>query len=171
MTLTTHAIVGASTATIFSFHPVAAIAAAFLSHFAIDAIRHWDYFPRSFLKDHKDPLKSDMIIGEHFGRDFIIIASDASLGMILSLALFSPSSIYDFWTIVLGAGFGILPDPLQFVYWKLKREPLVSLQRFHKWAHNKNESWTHKNHWKIGLFCQLVLILGFLWLTKFYFLL
>lgn len=171
MTLTTHAIVGASAAKLFSFHPAAAITAAFLSHFAIDALRHWDYFPRSFRKDPNDSLNSDMVIGEHFGHDFIVIAADASLGMILSLALFSPPSIYDFFIVFLGAGFGILPDPLQFVYWKFRKEPLVSLQRFHKWAHNKNESWTTQNRWKIGLFSQFTIVIAFWLLTKFYFLL
>jgi hypothetical protein len=43
MILSTHAIVGGAIAGLFPSHPVLVAAAAFASHFAIDAIPHWDY--------------------------------------------------------------------------------------------------------------------------------
>jgi hypothetical protein len=47
MILSTHAIVGGALASLFPSHPVVIIAAGFASHFAIDAIPHWDYKLRS----------------------------------------------------------------------------------------------------------------------------
>jgi hypothetical protein len=47
LTLTTHAIVGAAIASVIPAHPFFAIAAAFASHFLLDAIPHWDYPIRS----------------------------------------------------------------------------------------------------------------------------
>ena len=169
MTLTTHAIIGASAATMFSFHPAAAIAAAFLSHFAIDAIPHWDYAPRSFRKDPQNPLNDDMVINRDSIFDLACIGVDIVLGMALSLLIFPTESAYQFWIVFFGAGFGILPDPLQFIYWKWRHEPFSGLQRFHIWIHNSSDSL--KGRWKIGLFYQAVLVFGFLILTKAYFLL
>ena len=164
MTLTTHAIIGAATAKIFSFNPVLAIGFAFASHFLIDAIPHWDYLPKSFQKDSSNPLNDDMVIGNGFFKDFLKIALDAMLGVVLSLIIFFPESAYQFWIIFFGAGSGFLPDPLQFVYWKWRHEPFISLQRFHLWIHSHNESL--KNRWKIGLFYQFVLTFAFMVLTK-----
>jgi hypothetical protein len=47
MILSTRAIVGGALASVFPSHPVVVIAAGFASHFAIDAIPHWDYPLRS----------------------------------------------------------------------------------------------------------------------------
>jgi hypothetical protein len=43
MILSTHAVVGAALATFVPSHPVAAFMMGFASHFALDAIPHWDY--------------------------------------------------------------------------------------------------------------------------------
>jgi len=155
MTLTTHALVGAAAAKLFSFNPFAAILAAFLSHFLIDAIPHWDYLPKSFEVNKNNPLKNDMALGEYFGRDFIKIAFDASLGVAISLWLFNPQSVYDFLIILFGAGFGILPDPLQFVYWKTHFKFLEYLQRFHLWIHGDHEVFCGR--WVLGGAFQLSL--------------
>src|SRR6516225_11831962 len=45
MILSTHAIVGGTIASLFPSHPALVVAAGFASHFAIDAIPHWDYPP------------------------------------------------------------------------------------------------------------------------------
>ncbi len=167
MTLTTHAIVGAAAARIFSFNPALAMAAAFLSHFLIDAIPHWDYIPRSFQKDPDNPLNNDMTIGKDFSHDVMIILFDAVLGIVLSLLIFSSHTAYDAGIIVLGAMFGILPDPLQFVYWKVRREPLISLQRFHVWIHANNRHMSDERLWVRGALFQAILI-GFVVLLTFY---
>jgi hypothetical protein len=48
MILSTHAIVGGAIASLFPSHPLLVVAAGFVSHFAIDAIPHWDYPLRRF---------------------------------------------------------------------------------------------------------------------------
>ena len=43
MILSTHAVVGAALASFVPSHPLAALVIGFASHFALDAIPHWDY--------------------------------------------------------------------------------------------------------------------------------
>ena len=156
MTLTTHAIIGAAAARIFSFNPVLAGIAAFASHFLIDTIPHWDYELKSARKDRQNRMNDNMVINRDFFIDLTKVAFDASLGVTLSLLFFWPHSLYGAGIIVMGAVLGILPDPLQFVYWKIRREPLISLQRLHRWIHNDSESLL--GHWAIGAALQIVLI-------------
>jgi hypothetical protein len=47
MILSTHAVVGGAIASLVPSDPILAAAAGFASHFAIDAIPHWDYPLRS----------------------------------------------------------------------------------------------------------------------------
>lgn len=166
MTLTTHALVGAASAQIFSFNPIAAAIAAFLSHFLIDAIPHWDYQILSAQKDPATNRNHDMALGPAFYKDITRIGFDALLGMALSgffaFYFFGSPTIF---LSLLGGVFGILPDPLQFAYFKIKREPLVSLQKFHEWIHSGNRVLKDKNRWAIGLFSQILLVIGFWGLT------
>jgi hypothetical protein len=137
MTLTTHAIVGAAAASLFPHSPTLAFVVAFASHFAIDAIPHWDYDILSAKKDEKNPLNNDMVIGKEFFLDLMRIGFDAYLGIVVALLLFGGSEYASLLNAFIGAVAGILPDPLQFVYWKFRHEPFVSLQRFHVWIHAK----------------------------------
>jgi hypothetical protein len=133
MTLTTHAIVGAALASFLSSSPLAAAAVAFASHFALDAIPHWDYPIRSasVQSDNTGALNYDRALL----RDFLVIGLDAVVGTVIGVLRFaSPST---FWVVLLGAALAILPDPLQFLYGRFPREPLRSLQRFHVWIHTE----------------------------------
>jgi len=47
MILSTHAVVGGAIASFIPLHPLLVAVAGFASHFAIDAIPHWDYRLRS----------------------------------------------------------------------------------------------------------------------------
>lgn len=131
MTLTTHAIVGGAIASIMPAHPYLAIAAAFASHFLLDAIPHWDY-----------PIRSDCVNPNVAGAmkydgallaDMLTIGIDAVLGIALALLLLARPS--DFSLVLCGAAAAILPDAFQFAYIRFPREPLISLQRFHSWIH------------------------------------
>ena len=163
MPLPTHAIIGAAAAHVFSSHPIIAGLAAFASHFLIDAIPHWDYIPKSAQSDPENPLNNDMKIGKQFFLDLLVIGFDAMLGVALSLLIFFPTDAYSFWIIVAGACLGILPDPLQFVYWKIRREPLMSLQRFHVWIHTSYKTWTIEQRWMVGITAQVVLVVASVW--------
>ena len=138
MTLTTHSVVGASIAVLSSANPFAAFLLGFTSHFLLDSIPHWDY-PLASGNKAVDPMENDLIVGKSFLVDLLYIAIDASLGLLLGLLLL-PSYHMGFtpllqspilWSII-GA---VLPDLLQFVYFKTKAEPFTTIYRFHKFIH------------------------------------
>ena len=136
MILSTHAIVGGAIASLFPSHPILAAAASFASHFAIDAIPHWDYPLRS-ISVGRGANNRRLKIGIPLLRDLGLIGADATLGLAAAVLVFAtPDSA---WTIALGATAGMLPDALQFAHSIYPREPLKSLQRFHEWIHSKRK--------------------------------
>ncbi len=161
MTLTTHALVGAAAASFFPEHPYLAFAAGFASHFAIDALPHWDYgeYLRSFSQKHSEPLSADMRMGKDFYRDLAIITGDALLGFVLTFVAAWILNVSPEIALV-GAGAGIYPDLLQFVYFKIRKtmfEPVLTyLQRFHQWVQKTKER-THWG-WQKGLGMQALLL-------------
>jgi hypothetical protein len=151
LTLTTHAIVGGAIASMMTSHPILGIGLAFMSHFILDALPHWDYPIRSSSINPKiaGPMKydRDLLI------DVLVIGLDASLG--LGLALFLFASRETCLLVFCGACAAILPDALQFAYMRFPREPLVSLQRFHRWAHTSRSM---NKRLVIGVLSQLVFV-------------
>jgi len=146
MILSTHAIVGGAIASLLPSHPVLAVAAGFASHFAIDAIPHWDYPLRS-IATGKTADNRKLKVSATLFRDLALIGFDACAGLVLALLLFATSTTA--WVIALGAIAGMLPDPLQFVHSVYPHEPLKSLQRFHSWIHSKK-----KLQWQLGVSSQ-----------------
>ena len=131
MTLATHAIVGAAAASLVPARPVFGFCLGFLSHFLIDAIPHWHYPLGSIEKDKSNQLNNDMsVFNKKFPMDLFKMGSDVLLGMLFSFLFFQS---------FIGAVAGVLPDALQFVYMKWRREPMISLQRFHLWIHAKTD--------------------------------
>jgi len=161
MTLTTHALVGAAAAGFFPEAPYLAFAAGFASHLAIDAFPHYDYgeYLYSFTRDRKTGLENDMVVGKYFLRDLAIIGADALLGFVLTFAAAQVLGISPELALI-GAGAGLYPDLLQFVYYKVRTtraEPgLGLLQRFHIWVQEGKErtEWG----WKKGFALQALLI-------------
>jgi hypothetical protein len=146
MILTTHAIVGAAIATLIPSHPIAALAAGIVSHFAIDAIPHWDYPLRSMFRGTKQRAALELDRGSII--DFGMVAVDGILGLALAVLLFAnPANLI---AVLCGALGGMLPDPLQFVHWLFPHSPLRILQQFHVWIHSKR-----KLAWPIGIASQL----------------
>jgi hypothetical protein len=133
MILSTHAIIGGAIASLFPSHPVAAVASAFASHFAIDAIPHWDYPLRSIALGPQ-ARNSWGFDGARF-RDLSLVGFDALVGFALAVSLFATSATVAL--VSLGAVAAMLPDPLQFVHSLCPRGPLNLLQRFHSWIHSK----------------------------------
>jgi len=147
--LSTHAVVGGAIASLFPSHPLLAVFGSFASHFAIDAIPHWDYSLRSITlgtgADNRRLAMSRALL-----LDLTCIGIDACAGLALAILVFAtPSSA---WVVALGAVAGMAPDPLQFVHSVHPREPLVSLQRFHAWIHSKR-----KLAWRLGISSQIAL--------------
>lgn len=163
MTLATHAVIGAATASMVPEHPALAFGLAFASHFIFDAIPHWHYPVASMVKDKKNPMNNDMVIGRHFAGDVALIGLDALLGIGISLAAFAWILDQPSVLILIGAIGGILPDPLQFVYWKFRHKPLELLQRLHRWVHAKTDL---DDRWLLGAGLQVLLILLFVLLVS-----
>ena len=154
MTLFSHGLVGAAVADLFPDHPLLGVVFGFLSHLFLDSIPHWDYSLKSSRRNSANPLDSD-IATEHdfYATDLPKIALDGLLGAFVPLLIFNQSPA---WLTICGAAAGMLPDALQFAYFKIRRQPLTSLQRFHQWIHSKN-SWLRRNpNWGIPL--QIIII-------------
>ncbi len=136
MTLSTHAVVGAFVGAVASQNLALAASAGFLSHFIMDSIPHWDYKLGSTSEDKSKPMETDMkISGKQFYIDLFKIGCDVALGLSLTYLFFSHASSTVLLAALIGACCAIAPDPLQFVYWKFRREPLISLQKFHLFMH------------------------------------
>lgn len=138
MTLGTHAAVGAVVAGLVPTNPVLGFGLAFASHFVLDMIPHWDYKLGSASRDEANVLNDDIVVGKAFIYDLAKIGTDFALGLFGALIILASFYNWTVWTWVLvGAIGGALPDVLQFVYFKWRHEPLVSLQRFHQLVHTK----------------------------------
>lgn len=157
MTLTTHALIGASAAVLFPEKPLEAFAAGFLSHLAIDSLPHWDYKLHSLEWNPNKPLSADMKFGKDFLRDLRNTAGDSILGVSLSVLIFS-FFIFQapIFTVLVAAGAGILPDFLQLVYFKTRFKLLEPLQKFHIWI---QEGRSLKIGWIMGISLQALLVL------------
>ena len=137
MIFSSHAIIGAAVAQMFPDRPILGFCAAFASHFVCDAIPHWEYHLRAGITDKINHLNDDLKINKDFIFDFVRTGLDASLGAAVAAYLFQPLYGPLQWAWIIGVVGGLLPDFLQFVYWKTRCEPFKSLQRFHLWIHSK----------------------------------
>jgi len=146
MILSTHAIVGGAIASLLPSHPALVAVLGFASHYAIDAIPHWDY-PLQSITVGRDADNRSLRRGRGLFLDLALIGFDACSGLALATWLFATSATV--WVIILGACAAMLPDPLQFVQSLYPHEPLKSLQRFHHWMHAKR-----KLSWLIGASSQ-----------------
>jgi hypothetical protein len=179
MILTTHAITGAAIASAMPNHPVLGFVAGFASHFLLDSIPHYDYKLHSCKEDLRNPLNNDLVLNKKFVVDLIKICADGLFGVLVSLLLFFNLPIYQslhtlpvqtlsllilhsavFWGIV-GA---LLPDFLQFVYFKFRHEPFLSIQKFH----NRIQIGKHLEHnHALGRILQIIIIVIVVAIFKF----
>jgi hypothetical protein len=137
MTLTTHAIAGATLATLVPNYPVLGFVIGFGSHYVLDAIPHWSYSVTSLEKDKENSLNTIMIITKTSYKDLLIISLDGICGLLFSFIILNGFYHHGLLIILMGALGGMLPDFLQFCYWLWKSKLLVPLQRLHNWAHTK----------------------------------
>lgn len=146
MILGTHAIVGGAIASLLPSHTALVAVMGFASHFAIDAIPHWDY-PLRAITINPNADNRGLKIDRALFLDLALIGFDACAGLAITVWLFATSA--NIGAIVLGAFAAMLPDPLQFAHSLHPHEPLKSLQRFHARIHSKK-----KLSWPIGTSSQ-----------------
>src|SRR5438270_11389803 len=130
-------------------HPALAFASGIASHFAIDAIPHWDYPLRaiSVRPNTGAALRLNWLLCRELG----LIALDACVGLAIAAWLYATPTAEI--SVLLGACGAMLPDPLQLAHRLYPREPLRTLQRFHVWIHTKR-----RLTWPIGVSSQLSFI-------------
>ncbi|OHA89477.1 MAG: hypothetical protein A2741_02765 [Candidatus Zambryskibacteria bacterium RIFCSPHIGHO2_01_FULL_43_27] len=167
MTLSVHSVVGAGLSVLARANPLTAFVMGLFSHFVLDAIPHWDYPLKSGSGGRSAPMYEDMVIGRDFVFDLLKIIADALLGITLVMFVFKPEfrSLADILTsgIFWGVVGGMLPDFLQFLYFKIKKEPLIAFQHFHTWIHEKEKKLNDRNI--IGPALQIALIIFCIYLV------
>lgn len=138
MILSTHAIAGAAVALAFRQNPPAALLAAFLSHFLLDAIPHWHYRIFSLINDGSSRFDKKIIFlfNRGFIKDIFRAGLDFGLGLAVSLTVFNYFFSDHLWLTFFGALAGVLPDALQVAYHRFPNfKPLYYFQLFHVKAH------------------------------------
>jgi len=71
-----------------------------------------------------------MIISKDSCQDFLKIGTDGILGLVFAFILVGVFRHVSSLEILMGAIGGMLPDALQFCYWKWKHEPLTTFNDF-----------------------------------------
>ncbi|HBM45566.1 MAG: hypothetical protein UT05_C0010G0004 [Parcubacteria group bacterium GW2011_GWF2_38_76] len=131
MILTSHSIIGVAAARLAPVNPILAFSLAFLSHFVADAIPHWEYK----LSKISDPKYSEKIsLNKDFAIDVMKVGSDILFGVLLSYFIFYGENPE---LILIGILGGIFPDILQFLYGKIKIEPLITFKKIHDAVHSE----------------------------------
>ena len=155
MLLAPHILTGAAVAVQFQ-NPLLGVLFAFLSHFVLDSIPHWEYSIES--------LKQIKTRGVHYVAPILHrIALDIVAGfivVIIAMALSGKNISLD--TALFGGFFGILPDGLTFLLFlspknKLIRGFLTSFYALHRKLHFNKEKGLPPM--RIGLTTQAVVFL------------
>jgi len=154
MTLTTHAVVGGFLGALTG-NPYYSFTIGVMSHFGLDSIPHWDYSLFS-KKEADDPLNEDLVLGNSFIKDLFRIGADFLLGMFLVTLMAFLLPEISTKLFFLGAIGAVLPDFLQFVYFKMRRGPMRILQTFHIWIHAPKHT---ELDFQPGFYYQLVIVL------------
>src|SRR2546422_576348 len=113
MILTSHALIGASAARIFTSNPILAFVIGMISHYLADAPPHWQYERLSIMSE-KNPGKKGFV-DKNLLRDILFLGLDFCFGMLLPIYFFWADGSGTFpLAIVFGAFGGMFPDALQF---------------------------------------------------------
>src|SRR3989344_4658712 len=155
MVLSTHAVAGVALARLFPQNPVLGFGAAFVSHFVLDMIPHWDYRLASLEAGASGrKIDKEFKINPAFVADLMKIGADILIGLIVAFLVFYPASKLDLLVLFLGVSGAILPDFLQFVFYKFRPFWLKPLQHFHIWIHARRD---FNNHPLLGIVMQILL--------------
>lgn len=146
MTLGTHITVGVAAASPFlvgplsasAMAPVGAFACAMASHYLVDMIPHWDWPIQSIQKSSDHPLDGSVHSRGAVANDVAVAIMDMSLGALaVAVAVGAVGAVIPLGILLAAYLGGVLPDALQLVYFAYKKEPLLTLQKFHSWTHAK----------------------------------
>ena len=147
MTLSTHAVVGASIAVLSKVNPVLAFFLGFGSHFILDSIPHWDY------KVTKKNITVDVFFGVILVFVFFYSSSFSFHSLVFSAAL---------W----GAFGAVLPDLLIGFHMKFPTKLVSFLHRFHIEIIHSKTRLDHMTY--MGPLMQFVFIAITIYLVRYY---
>lgn len=157
MILASHSIIGVAAASLAPSNPILAFFFAFLSHFVADAIPHSEYK----LSKSIDPKYSEKIrLNRDLFSDVSKLGLDLLFGITLSYFIFHAEGLE---IIAIGVFGGILPDILQFLYGKIKIEPLIVFKKLHDAAHSERM----EDRIVFGIITQLITLLAVIFLYYF----
>ena len=89
----------------------------FFSHFIVDAIPHWDDYLSPEFDSRAKSEKSLFLKSRYFYKEISKVAIDILIGIsVLSLIFFKTSGFDNITYAAVGIFFGVLPDPLQLLY-------------------------------------------------------
>ena len=129
MILTPHAIIGATISNIFPGYPVVGLVLAIGSHYLIDMIPHNHYEHQHYiLKETKNLATLTNNIKAIYQLGIIIF--DFCMGVFISILIFA-RDWHSLFITLLGVAGGVLPDFLQFLYYKYKHRHLERHMSFH----------------------------------------
>jgi hypothetical protein len=136
MILTPHAIIGAAVSSALPGYPVLGFFLAIASHYIVDLIPHNHYEHSRFIIKETKSIAS-LVNNIEAVYQLLMICFDFFIGLFFAMFIFSRD--WDTLLIVLlGVAGGVLPDFLRFFYYKYKKEPFVSLAKFHNIFESKN---------------------------------
>lgn len=166
MVLSTHFVLGGVIGLALHSSPATALAAGVASHFLLDTLPHWDYHLASLEGGGDAATKNMRVLSRDFIHDLAKIGADVLIGIVglwlLTKYLDRPATL----AVWLGAVGGVLPDAMQFVYFKLRWRILFYLQSFHQWIHTSRRltGWSIAGPLLQVAMVVLVIILAAPWL-------
>lgn len=93
-----------------------AAALGLISHYALDAVPHWDYY---ISPDFDSKAKQEgwrFLKGKFFAKELTKISVDILIGLILVFILLKNFDEINLISVFISIFFGVLPDPLQLLY-------------------------------------------------------
>jgi hypothetical protein len=113
----------------------------FLSHYVLDGIPHWDKYISEEFKS-KAKTEKNFLTTKFFWKQLLKIAFDAIIGFTLLFLFLKFLGQNNTSFSLIGAFFGVLPDPLMLLY-------MVKKWRILKWNYDINEFVHYSIHSKI----------------------
>ncbi len=163
MILTTHAIVGAAIVNMIPNHPVLGFSLALGSHYILDLIPHKDYLEDFSINENLKTIKS-LFLDMEMRLSLLSVFVDFIASVAICFLIFVRGGESLLLT-ALGVLAGILPDFLQFLYFKFKSEPWILTQKIHDSFHAENKM---KNIVFLGYSLQILFAIFFI--SSFYYL-
>lgn len=130
-----------------------AAALGLASHYALDAIPHWDYYISPGFDSKAEKEGWHFLAGKFFLKELIKISADILIGLVLVFIFLKNLNEINLISAFVGIFFGVLPDPLQLLYhishWKflkLNYEFQLAIQKT-------------KSSLGIGIFTQIAIVI------------